>query len=457
TALLVLWAADLRLPVRRGAWLAFGGFLLGSLPFWIVNFARDFATFKTAERFGGAWTLSDALGQLMELATVLLGVREYMGMPTFLPWPLALIVPGVVVVALAILLWQALAGLAGRGHGIEWHGTVLLLVFIALTLVIVLWGRFLQVPRYLVPLYPVLAICLARLCQVVGRRSAVGAALVVVVICGSMGIALARTTVVLSPERRAEYRARRTEEARLFRDLEAAGLTRLYALDYWLAPRLTFDAGERVIVALPDRDRYPPYPAAVGGTPNAGYLFRAGVPTWFEGSLRALGVEYRTTAFGHYTVVHDFTAPPPAEPRERQGWEVQASIALEPAAQAIDGDPATRWTTGRPQQPGEWLSVDLGRVVEIAGVAITPGRVEDLPRGVRVEGSLDGTTWRPLLVLPEIFGPFRFENGAARFDPAAPLTLRFPPARLRHLRLVQTGRDPVYWWSVAELSVLIAG
>lgn len=456
TALLVLWVKDPRLPIRRGAWFAAGGFLLGSLPFWLANLARGFATFATAARFQGHWSLGEALGLLWERSTVLLGVREYLGMPAFLPGPLALIAPGLVIAALATLLWQVVRDLVGRGSaGVAGEGTALLLIFVALTLGVVLWGRFLQVPRYLLPLYPALAICLARLCQLVGRRSALVAALVVLAFSASTGVALARTTIVLSPERRAEYRARRAEDARLFRDLERAGLTRLYAFDYWLAPRLTFDARERIVVALPDGDRYPPYTAAVDATPGAGYLFQGGVPAWFEGSLRALGAGYRMTTLHGYTVVHDFSPPPPTAPRMAGGWRVRASVAPESAPNAVDGDPATRWTTGRPQAPGEWLEVDLGAPVQVAGVGIVPGLIHDLPRGLRVEGSLDGASWQPLLILPELSGPFRFQNGAVRFDPSGPFIVRFPPVRLGHLRLVQTGQDPRYWWSVAELALLV--
>ncbi len=456
TSLGVLWVKDPGLPRRRGAWLAASAFLLGSLPFWIANLTRGFATLETAARFEGRWALGEALRLLWDLSEVLLGVREYMGMPMFLPRPLALLVPGLVVVALVTLLWEASRGLAGRGRGeIAWQGTLLLLIFIALMLGVVVWGRFLQVPRYLLPLYPGLAILLARFCQLLGRRSTVAAGVVAALFCASTGIALARTTTVLVADRRAEYRAQRAEEARLFDDLERAGLTRLYAFDYWLAPRLTFDARERLIVALPTGDRYPPYTAAVDAAPRAGYLFRGGVPAWLEGSVHALGARYRTTTFGGYAVAHDFSPPPSVAPLPGRGWTVEASVAPETAVKAADGDPATRWTAGQPQQPGQWLSVDLGGVVQVAGVAILPGRVEDLPRGLRVEGSLDGVTWRPLLVLPEAGGPFRFENGAVRLDPTASLTLTFPPVSVRRLRLVQTGQDPRYWWSVAELTVLV--
>lgn len=456
TSLGVLWVKDPGLPRRRGAWLAASAFLLGSLPFWIENLTRGFATLETAARFEGRWALGEALGLLWDLSEVLLGVREYLGMPTFLPWPLSLLIPGLVAVALATLLWQAGQGLAGRGRGeVAWQGTLLLLVFIALMLGVVVWGRFLQVPRYLLPLYPGLAIGLARFCQLLGRRSTVAAGVVAALFCASTGIALARTTTVLVADRRAEYRAQRAEEGRLFDALEGAGLTRLYAFDYWLAPRLTFDARERLIVALPTGDRYPPYTAAVDRSPGAGYLFRGGVPAWFEGSVHALGARYRTTTFGGYAVVHDFSPPPSVAPLPGHGWTVEASVAPETAIKAADGDPATRWTTGQPQQPGQWLSVELGGAVQVSGVAILPGRVEDLPRGLRVEGSRDAVTWRPLLVLPELGGPFRFENGAVRLDPTAPLTLTFPPVSVRRLRLVQTGQDPRYWWSVAELAVLV--
>ena len=37
-----------------------------------------------------------------------------------------------------------------------------------------------------------------------------------------------------------------------------------------------------------------------------------------------------------------------------------ASSSSEAVERMIDGDLATRWSSGKTQQPGEWLQIDLG-------------------------------------------------------------------------------------------------
>lgn len=457
TALLVLWMKDPRLPARRGAWLAAGGFLLGSLPFWIVNLARGFATFETAARFEGQWALGEALGLLWELSTVLLGVREYLGMPTFLPWPLALIAPALIIAALTTLLWQAVRDLTARGPaGVAGEGTTLLLIFVVLTLGVVLWGRFLQVPRYLLPLYPGLAICLARFCQLVGRRSALAGAVAVLAFGASTGVALGRTTTVLSPERRAEYWTRRAEEARLFRHLERAGLTRLYAFDYWLAPRLTFDARERIIVAQPFGDRYPRFTRLVDQAERPAYLVAAG-DTMAQAGLKAAGIGFREDRIGGVVILRDFTPPAPVAPLLPQGWRL-AGRPRGDASLAIDRDPLTHWTPGLPQQPGQRLEVALGSPVALEGVGFLAGVYEhDAPRGLAVELSGDGREWRRVADLQPLPRTFVWENEAPRAKPWGEFRVRFPRTDARALRLIQLGEDARFSWSVAELFLYSPG
>lgn len=110
------------------------------------------------------------------------------------------------------------------------------------------------------------------------------------------------------------------------------------------------------------------------------------------------------------------------------------------AAHAVDGDPATRWSTGRPQRPGDALEVDLGRAVAVRGVVLDAGgSAGDWPRGYEVLASADGASWTAAT-------PAR--AGAGQVAAAA-----LDGAEVRYLRVRLTAdADP--WWSVAELRVL---
>jgi hypothetical protein len=64
------------------------------------------------------------------------------------------------------------------------------------------------------------------------------------------------------------------------------------------------------------------------------------------------------------------------------------------AANAVDDDASTRYSTGQGQAPGEYLQVDLGRGEILAELVLDSGAsTGDYPRGDAVTVSLDGTIW----------------------------------------------------------------
>ncbi len=131
---------------------------------------------------------------------------------------------------------------------------------------------------------------------------------------------------------------------------------------------------------------------------------------------------------------------------------VTASVSPEGVARALDGDPDTRWHTGRPQQPGDEIVVELGAVEAVAGVELALGpHYGDFPRRLVVEASLDERSWKVLWD-----GPTGALALAAAIETprSMPLRVCFPPARARHVRLRQLGRAPRFGWTVAELVVL---
>lgn len=97
--------------------------------------------------------------------------------------------------------------------------------------------------------------------------------------------------------------------AALERGLEAHGTTRVWA-DYWIAYRVTFETGERVIAAPVTDDRYPPFRALVSATPAA-HVFLTGSASDrnFSAGLDARHVAYERWAAGPEWVVYVPDAP----------------------------------------------------------------------------------------------------------------------------------------------------
>src|SRR5205823_8673709 len=77
-----------------------------------------------------------------------------------------------------------------------------------------------------------------------------------------------------------------------------------------------------------------------------------------------------------------------------QGWTATASPGADTAADAVDGDASTRYTTGTGQAPGQYLQADFGRAIPARQVVFDTGTsTGDYPRGYTVAASTDGVTW----------------------------------------------------------------
>ena len=449
-AVLALLLVEPALPVRRAAWLGLGAFGLGSLPFWAYNLSHDWATFATAARFQGRLTGTETARVLFfDLLPVLLGVRAATDQPAHLPGPLAWTIPLIAGGAVALLLVRVVRGLGRLRREPARAGEALLLAGVAVTLSVIWYGGYVLVPRYLLPLVPLLALVLARAAQLTWRWTRAGTVAWVVVYLVAVGVDLVPDITALHPEARARYRQEREADARLFAFLRATDRQRAYALDYWLAPRLTFEARTEIIVAQPFNDRYPPHTQAVDASPRPAYVIQAGVET-FRHRLAALGGTARERAVGDYRIFYDFAPPPDAVPLARSGWSVRASEGRGEAASVVDARLETGWSSARGPEGSAWLEVGLGVERWLSGVTLVTDRAERIPDDLVV--MTDATGPQPIATLiPQGLAP-RWVNGAPRITPSRTLTIRFEPVSARSIRLVEQGTDR--GWSVAELFLL---
>ena len=136
-------------------------------------------------------------------------------------------------------------------------------------------------------------------------------------------------------------------------------------------------------------------------------------------------------------------------------WRVSASPNGSLAGRAADDRADTCWTTGRRQRSGDWLLLDLGRLVDVAGVRLYLGRqTHEFPRRYHVESSVDGDTWRSL-ARDRNWNTLYMSSLSSPRNPY--LEVRFPPAQVRWLRVTQEEpkADIVHQpWSVTEIAPL---
>ena len=361
-AVLALLLVEPGLPLRRAAWLGVAAFLLGSLPFWVYNLTHGWATVATGARFQGHFSgLETARILAGDLLPVVLGVRSGAGQPSHLPGPLAWTIPLTVGGAVLLLLARVVAGIGRLRRDSARAGEALLLIGIAVTLGVVWYGGYVRVPRYLLPLIPLLALVLARAAQLTWRWTRAGTIVWVAAYLLAVGMDLAPDVTALRPEARIRYRQEREADARLFEALRAKDLRKAYAFDYWLAPRLTFEARGDIIVAQPFNDRYPPHTLAVDRSPRPAYVVQAGVETfraWLQaGHASRLG-KTRLGATASFTRSRRRPTPVPwlARPtvsarRRTRGMPRVCSTASSArdgrAPRARTARPGSRWTSAR--------------------------------------------------------------------------------------------------------------
>jgi hypothetical protein len=135
---------------------------------------------------------------------------------------------------------------------------------------------------------------------------------------------------------------------------------------------------------------------------------------------------------------------PPAAGCMPANWVFTANPACTGAAcrYAIDGNPTTRYATGRSQGSAgaESVTLTFSTSVTISGLRLTTSAPGDGPAAYRVERSLLGAI-NFVAFMPPVAGP-----GSDN------LVITFPAQTMRAIRVTQTGtKNP--WWSINEMTI----
>lgn len=132
----------------------------------------------------------------------------------------------------------------------------------------------------------------------------------------------------------------------------------------------------------------------------------------------------------------------------RAAQEKLQNIAYSPSAShnpaearyAVDGDPATRWTTAEPKNDGMWFAVDVGWEMNIGRVILdSSGSPGDFPQGYEIYLSSNGKEWGKAVATGENSNDV--------------LNIAIAPRKARYVKIVQIGRSEGNWWSIHELRV----
>jgi len=124
----------------------------------------------------------------------------------------------------------------------------------------------------------------------------------------------------------------------------------------------------------------------------------------------------------------------------RSGWVAASTPSSgDAAANLLDGDMSTRWSTGAAMAPGQSLTVDMGSPKSFGKIVMdSTGSNEDYARGYEVYVSQDGVNYGSAIASGLGSGPV--------------VTAQFSQVSARYLKIVQTGTAS-NWWSIRELKV----
>lgn len=186
--------------------------------------------------------------------------------------------------------------------------------------------------------------------------------------------------------------------------------------------------------------------------PDAGALTAAAI----RSRAGQVAEEFRgdeVTAFRLHGAAGHAPAPSMAGTRLGPGdFQADASDAADRLPLMFDGDPDTRWLTGRPQRGDEWIRISFARPRDVSRIALqTASRsFSDYPRALLVEGtSRDGV--RAMLYQGGVL--VQFGRALAAGGPHPSIALDLPPNLTETLTIRQTGRARRWFWSIHELAL----
>ncbi|VTR75537.1 cellulase family glycosylhydrolase [Cellulomonas hominis] len=156
-------------------------------------------------------------------------------------------------------------------------------------------------------------------------------------------------------------------------------------------------------------------------------------------------VNLRGTNVGGWLLQEGWMSPAGEAPLDRTGWSARAGTTESGEApdRALDGDPATRWSTGREQAVGQTFTVDMGAPRTFDEISFDAGTsTGDTPPGVRVRASTDGSSW--------------WDVGSSS-SAGQKVVVHTDYQTARYVQLVVTAADPSrHWWSLSELNVYVS-
>lgn len=317
-------------------------------------------------------------------------------------------------------------------------------------------GSFVLEPKYLMPIYSIITIFLAAVILEIYKKAKYFAIALIAIIFSIHGYGTTKMIIAEPSLPFGSWMRINNDYKSLVKLLKDKGIDTVYA-NYWIVPRLTFEADEEILV-IPwgtnsNLDRYPKYHKMAENRKKTAFMLQGISAGQFEKFLLGSRIPFEKIKDGNYEVFFNLKAARSAykttEGTSSKKWSCSASANASICGNAFDGNPLTRWYTGIPQKPGMFYQLNLGEGRNIRSFVINFGPlfhlvVNDYPRSLSIQASQDGLKWTELK--PDVWLEINDENNAV-------IICYLQGFNAQHIKLIQNGYDPINWWGIHEIFV----
>lgn len=466
TAVFFIFLKNKKIFLSRYFLYLAAGFFLGSAPFWIYNFQNQFISLTSMGQASGTLALGSIYRKF--LAVFWGRLPRLMGLVYPAPWGwLGRLIFIFFIFVYFYLAYQKRCSLFSLlklkiepDDGLE-----LFLIFIPLAVFICAYSHFgsLNVPRYLLPLYSAYPVMLAAFVKETWPKLKYFLIFIFLIIFAfNLGGMLRR----LDPQIKERNRRHEQSNFVLIDFFKKNNISAVYC-DRWLSERLTFLSQETIFTSAWYKQRIAPYGLIVNASPNPAFVFNEEDPAYFEDCLKSTGSSFKKkvfnlgappiTQFNYYLIYYDIHQPNFSFSEILPGnFIVSSSTHQEMTPAIFDRNGATFWSTVDNLKPGDYLTVDLKKPVDLSKVEFMPGKFSQIRHGTtggfEILGSLNGQDWQEIAQIKKIMGPV-FWSGPHPFwqEENGRVSLVFKPAKVRYLKILQTQKSSRNPWIVREL------
>jgi len=458
------------LPLTIQLLIGLAAFILGGLPFWWFNLTNDFISF---EMFGGATgnKLWPQVGELFTVALpIIFGAKRFWHLgdvfwgSTFLAWS-------------AITVVLLIGAFSTRFSFLKFKTARDLVLLYAVTTCAVFtfssFGWLTSAPRYLLPLYPAIAVIFGLVISNIARISAVVPILLLISVLGFNlcsvylgGRALPGQPVVANGERVAQ------SNSKLIAWLTNNNISMVEA-NYWIGYRLAFETNEAVrfrVFGEPAVVRIPAYEEIADDSllSTIPLILMPSQLTSVSNALSELGFTFETERVGSYEIIKNRVSKIASfKEIAVQRFSSEASQHPEFTAAAFDNDSSTRWGSGAPQRPGMSFTVTFKAPVHLRGIRLDwRSFPPDYPRGLEIiavtenkwpENKLaqkqNAVNQMPVINEVQLMSGEQYRKAQPLSTKISELSVFADTENVTAIILRQLGSDRKFDWSIAEVKL----